>query len=272
MDIIKRNFFCLLRSGALNEYAKIEPMSRFKWRRLIRLLESQHVLGIAAKGVRNHQYDEGDVIPRDIFDELIAEAEAHVSDEATDTANSPKLSNSMLNRRLHHIRTSERHAIDTSLEALQLLDLIVANLSCMLNKGISLKGILDIGSFLRTRGDKVDFVKLDNWLNELHIQRFAQLEGSILIAVFNFEQDEVPFVQKIEPAAGWLTLRTLTHTTLDTAEEWHFRQSKTGFVKNNSKAMRRNLRRSMRYLEYGPVETASNFFRNFTRSLSEIEE
>ena len=272
MDIIKRNFFRLLRSGALNEYVTLEPMSLFKWHRLIKMLESQHVLGIAAKGIRNHQYDEGQVIPKVIFQELLTAADANEEAERKAFHEESTLSNRFLNRRLHHILTSERHAIDTSLEALQLLDLIVKNLDCILNSGISLRGILEIGSFLRMKGDKVDFVKLDNWLSDLHIQRFAQLEGSILIAVFNFEQDEIPFVQRTEPAAGKLTLRSLTHTAQDTAEEWHFRQSKTGFVKNNSKAMRRNLRRSMRYVAYAPVETTSNFLRNFARSLSEIEE
>ena len=36
--------------------------------------------------------------------------------------------------------------------------------------------------------------------------------------------------------------------------------------------MRKNLRRSMRYLQYAPIETMSNFMNNFFRSLSEIEE
>ena len=36
--------------------------------------------------------------------------------------------------------------------------------------------------------------------------------------------------------------------------------------------MSKNLRRSMRYLEYAPIETISNFCNNFFRSLSEIEE
>lgn len=31
MDIIKRNFFCLLRYGAFNEYEPVEKMSAYKW-------------------------------------------------------------------------------------------------------------------------------------------------------------------------------------------------------------------------------------------------
>ena len=100
----------------------------------------------------------------------------------------------------------------------------------------------------------------------------AQLEGSILIAVFEFDQDEIPFVAQVEKEAYPLILRTLKHTTSDTTEEWHFRQGRTGFVQNNSRIMRRNLRRSIRYINFAPIETSSNFLNNFARSLSEIEE
>ena len=34
MNIIQRNFFRLLRSGALNEFVSLEPMSHYKWQQL----------------------------------------------------------------------------------------------------------------------------------------------------------------------------------------------------------------------------------------------
>ena len=34
MDIVKRNFFRLLRSGAYDSDEQIEPMSAFKWQKL----------------------------------------------------------------------------------------------------------------------------------------------------------------------------------------------------------------------------------------------
>lgn len=142
----------------------------------------------------------------------------------------------------------------------------------MLNNGISLDGILELGRYLRKKGNRVDFVKLDNWLKELHLQHITQLQGSILISVFKFEQSEIPFAQKLEPAAAKLALRSINHTAIDTAKDWNFRQSKSGFVKNNSAALRKNLRRSIKYINYAPIETMSNFINNFARSLSEIEE
>lgn len=100
----------------------------------------------------------------------------------------------------------------------------------------------------------------------------AQLQGSILIAFFGFEQNELPFVIKEEPNAYKLTIKTVLNLAKDTTKEWHFKQNSAGFVRNNGAVLRKNLRRSLRYIEYAPIETTSNFINNFLKSLSEIEE
>ena len=263
MNVITRNFFRLLRSGALNEYEPLEPMSAFKWRRLDQMVHAQHVESPALKGVRNHRFDEMMNIPDELAGQDLPDHE---------TREAPRLSNPLLNYRLRKIETNERHAIDTNVDALNVLKIIVANVSSMLNHGSMLSGIIDLGSYLRNKGDHVDFVKLDTWLGKLQLRRMAQLQGSMLMTVFNFEQDELPFVRHVESAAYKLVLRSVTHSASDTAEEWHFRQLSSGFVQNNSSLLRRNLRRSLRYITYAPLETVSNFFHNFVRSLQEIEE
>ena len=263
MNIITRNFFRLLRSGALNEYEPMEPMSAFKWRRLDQMVHAQHVERAALKGIKNHQFDEMMNIPEDLANQT-PDNSAHQEE--------PRLSNHYLNFRLSRIENAERHAIDTNVDALNVLKIIVGNVSSMLNHGTMLSGIIELGSYLRNKGDKVDFVKLDTWLGKLQLRRMAQLQGSMLMSVFNFEQDELPFVRHVEAAANKLVLRSVTHSACDTAEEWHFRQLSSGFVQNNSALLRRNLRRSLRYITYAPLETVSNFFNNFARSLQEIEE
>ncbi|MBP6273208.1 MULTISPECIES: hypothetical protein [Hallella] len=263
MNIITRNFFRLLRSGALNEYEPMEPMSAFKWRRLDQMVHAQHVERAALKGIKNHQFDEMMNIPEDLANQT-PDNSAHQEE--------PRLSNHYLNFRLSRIENAERHAIDTNVDALNVLKIIVGNVSSMLNHGTMLSGIIELGSYLRNKGDKVDFVKLDTWLGKLQLRRMAQLQGSMLMSVFNFEQDELPFVRHVEAAANKLVLRSVTHSASDTAEEWHFRQLSSGFVQNNSALLRRNLRRSLRYITYAPLETVSNFFNNFARSLQEIEE
>ena len=263
MNIITRNFFRLLRSGALNEYEPMEPMSAFKWRRLDQMVHAQHVERAALKGIKNHQFDEMMNIPEDLANQT-PDNSAHQEE--------PRLSNHYLNFRLSRIENAERHAIDTNVDALNVLKIIVGNVSSMLNHGTMLSSIIELGSYLRNKGDKVDFVKLDTWLGKLQLRRMAQLQGSMLMSVFNFEQDELPFVRHVEAAANKLVLRSVTHSASDTAEEWHFRQLSSGFVQNNSALLRRNLRRSLRYITYAPLETVSNFFNNFARSLQEIEE
>lgn len=273
MDIIQRNFFRLLRSGAYDDRDAIEPMSPFKWKRLFQMVEAQDVAPTTLRGIDNHAADPNLELPGGMMEQW---QEAARNSEKRTIVNSPlatfELSNFFLNRRLKKIMNAERHSIDCSGETMQLLNIIIYNVNHILSSGISLHGIIELGRFLRTKGNRVDFVKLDNWLEKLGMKRMAQLEGSILMAVFNFEQDELPFVHHEEPAAYKLTIRTLSHTAKDTAEEWHFRQSSLGFVQNNSKVLRRNLRRSMRYFAYYPVETTSNFFNNFIKTLSEIEE
>lgn len=262
MNIITRNFFRLLRSGALNEYEPMEPMSAFKWRRLDQMVHAQHVERAALKGIKNHQFDEMMNIPEDLANQT-PDNSAHQEE--------PRLSNHYLNFRLSRIENAERHAIDTNVDALNVLKIIVGNVSSMLNHGTMLSGIIELGSYLRNKGDKVDFVKLDKWLSKLRIQRMAQLQGSVLILFFDFEQDEIPYVRHVERGAYKLTLRSLYYNEQD-RQDIHFNETQAGFVHVTGGTMRKNLRRSMRYLEYAPIETISNFCNNFFKSLSEIEE
>ncbi|MBW4756763.1 hypothetical protein [Prevotella histicola] len=271
MDVIQRNFFRILSSGAFNSQSNIEPMSPFKWRRLMQMVDAQQVIPVFVKGISKHSLDEGLCLP----DSIIADIKARMNDNRTLSGKVPekvKLSSRLLNHRLKGIIHNELHSIDTSIEALDILKLIVSNSQSMLTRGMDLDGIITLGQYLRTRGDKVDFVKLDAWLSSLMLHPMAELQGNILISVFGFDEDELPFVTKYDQKAYKLTLRSVSDLAKDTAQEWHFKQNSAGFVRNNGAVLRRNLRRSLRYVGYAPLETVSNFANNFVRSLSEIEE
>lgn len=271
MDVIQRNFFRILSSGAFNSQSNIEPMSPFKWRRLMQMVDAQQVIPVFVKGISKHSLDEGLRLP----DSIIADIKARMNDNRTLSGKVPekvKLSSRLLNHRLKGIIHNELHCIDTSIEALDILKLIVSNSQSMLTRGMDLDGIITLGQYLRTRGDKVDFVKLDAWLSSLMLHPMAELQGNILISVFGFDEDELPFVTKYDQKAYKLTLRSVSDLAKDTAQEWHFKQNSAGFVRNNGAVLRRNLRRSLRYVGYAPLETVSNFANNFVRSLSEIEE
>lgn len=231
MNFLQRNLFIMLRSANFDTKEEMEPMTNFKKKKIGEMMKNLDDIPM------------GEVLMSNVF----------------------------LNRRLAKIQENERHAIDTSIETLDLLKLIVSNVNGILANGINLKGIMEIGKYLRTRGDKVDFVKLDKWLAKLRIQRMAQLEGSVLIKFFDFEKAEIPFVHFVERGAKKHTLRSLYYNIKD-QESIKVTQSETGFVHISGVTIRKNLGRSMRYFSYAPIETTSNFLNKFFTSLSNIEE
>lgn len=275
-NIILRNFFRLIQSGAFGDKSAIEPMSAFKWRRLYDMVEAQKVVQVFVRGVNKHQHDDGLNLPDDVLanaKKYIAEHPETTTGNATPTLPDASMSNGLLNHRFQKIVDKERHDIATSVESLGLLQIIVYNVDSMLNRGMSLDGIIRLGQYLRSpSGAKLDDIKIDKWLVKLHLVRMAELQGNILVEVFGFDPLEIPFVHKPDREAYNITVRAVSYLAKDTAEEWHFRQSRAGFVQNNSRILRRNLRRSMRYFVYAPIETTSNFFSGLGHSLSEIEE
>ena len=275
-NIILRNFFRLMRSGAFDENASLEPMSPFKWRRLYDMVEAQKVVHVFARGINSHQHDDGLNPPDDVIErakKYMAEHPQPTTSNVMLTLPEASMSNRLLNNRFKKIVNKEKHSMDTSVESLGLLQIIVFNVDSMLNRGMSLDGIIRLGKYLRSQsGARLDDIKIEKWLVSLHLARMAELQGNILIEMFGFEQDEIPFVHKPDKDAYSITVRAVSFLAKDTAEEWHFRQGQSGFVQNNSQVLRRNLRRSMRYFIYAPIETTSNFFSGLGHSLSEIEE
>ena len=70
---------------------------------------------------------------------------------------------------------------------------------------------------------KVDFVKLESWFQKLGVNRMAQLHGSVLISLFGFNIDELPFMtseralaEKLGDQDKRLTLTYLAHYPLST--------------------------------------------------------
>ena len=166
MDIIKRNFYRILRQQAFGEDIETEPMSAFKWEKLRQLATEKNVGCYMNPPLPSTEID----------------------------TEEPMLPNFLLNHKLEKIRYREMHAIDTSADALNLLNLIIYNTNQILSHGLSLRGIIELGRFLRTKGDKVDYIKLETWLGKLYLQQMAKIQCSYLIRHFGFETSEMPFI------------------------------------------------------------------------------
>lgn len=278
MDIIRRNFLRLLRSGAFGEYEPIEPMSAFKWRRLINMSIQQSVLDTLAAGIRNHQYEHTANIPQDVKEEILHSAAYRTvqtaqtkGENANETRSESSLSNIFLRRRLRRIRDNERHAIDTSVETLRLLNLIVYATRRILTYGIYYCDILPIGTLLRGKGYRVDFVKLDTWIAKLQLQDMARFVGSILVGTLGFEIDEIPFAGNIDRNAVQRALAAL-QTKDDNSAEWHIQEGVAGLIYNDNGAVRKTVWHSLPYIPYAPIETVSCIIARCAHVLSEIEE
>lgn len=271
MDIVKRNLMRLLTSGALNEYEPLEPMSRYKWQRLFALAVTLHVDDLVEQGARHHQYAP-DGLPAEVLSLFLARSQRIEAPSPSEAASS-YLCNAWLNRRLEAIRRQEPHQIDASMDTLQLLNLLVAATRAMFERGIVFRETLLVGRYLRTKGQHVDFVKLDAWLRRLRLSSMANLTGNMLIAVFGFESDEIPFVGSTDQRARRMVMNALQGKDTDALQgDWHFRQQESGLVTGNTRVWMTYLSRCMKFVPYAPLEAFSTLIKGFLTSLSEIEE
>lgn len=141
MEIIQRNFFRLLRSGPFADDELLEPMSAFKWRRLYQMVEVQGVADVFLRGVQKHSGEQGLNMPEEIL--LRAGQDAQKQQSLAElVSRKVGMSMGMLNKRYVKLLDGERHSIDTSVETMDLLRLLVVNEQDFLNHGINMRGII----------------------------------------------------------------------------------------------------------------------------------
>ena len=369
MNIIQRNFFTLLRSGAFGSKGHIEPMSAWKWNSLYQLSLMHGVTAIVYDGISNHDDDFFMQMPNwqlanwqrateetelnnrridDVTVRLIEEldrgqmrpillkgqsaatlydnplhrtpgnidiffpytTQARKADEwAEKNGSAPtnpsrhimqytwngieiehhhcmqQLTNKALNARLQaitekEIRESKPAYItiyDTRVEVLpptlSLLHALIRITRYILNEGICMKQLIDLGIYLRKAGDKVDFVKLQTWIKKLGMQNIARLISGIMVTLFGFEEDELQFASGKPDADINSIINEMFHITDNHADSWYFTQGKNIFVRtSDSNAMIWQIKHSAKYFRYYPSETVTNFFTTFAHSISHIEE
>lgn len=271
MNIVKRNFFRLLRFGAFNDFEPIEPMSLYKWGKLTFFVQNSDVEGVAAKGLRRYANEQPGEIPQGAIDLFFSEIDIQKVNSIVQLPQT-QLSNIVLRRRLSKIRRSAQHESIALATTLNTLNIIVYNIWTTLNSTVSLNGILCLGKYVASQEENIDFALLDKWLRRLHIQRMAQLQGCILTDFFNFDAEQLPFVKDKEGSVGEIVEQSLSELSSRKHEDIKFWQGKSGFVHNNTDVLGRKIWKAMKYANYAPIEATSNFLGNLAHSLSNIEE
>ena len=274
MDIIQRNLFRLLRSGAFSTQEQIEPMSAFKWERLYQIAMLHDVITYAYQGITNchSQFfmrltDKQELTWKRANDEITA----HQTEEEEDIfLRADTLTNPVLNNQLQNILDDEHSDMMTRQLLLQLIRVV----RHILNEGMPIRQLLELGLMLRQHGKQVDFDQLRQWIKSLRLTQMCQLEGECLILLYGFHAEDLPFVTATQSKRTSQIAQELLEFTNTRSHDWYFSQDADSiFVHNsNSSAMFSHVRRSSRYFRYYPSEGLTNFFASFVHSLSHIEE
>ena len=268
MNIIERNFYRLLRSGALHTEEQIEPLSAWKWGRLHQLSEMHDVAPIIYKGIEVCRGQFFVQIPEKLLEQW-AKAVPHDENSENDLLVSDRLTNPILNRQLQNILDAEDSSTETRTALLHLVGIA----RFIMNAGIPVKRLTELAVFLRQSGGRIDFNQLEGWINRLKLGAMAQLSAAMLVRLMHFTPEELPFMQltteeKMDKQINSILKQKNSHT-----EDWYFSQGKDIFIHtSNASAMLWHVRRSAKYFSYYPTETVTNFFTTFAHSLSHIEE
>jgi len=268
MNIIERNFYRLLRAGAFGTEEQIEPLSTWKWNRLYQLSEMHDVAPLLYKGIERCHDQFFLQIPGELLQHW-SQAQCHGTDDENDMLAPDHLTNPLLDHKLQNILDQEDSNTETRTALLHLL----GTSRFIMNAGIPVKRIAELGVFIRQNSRIIDYDKLKHWIEDLKLTSMVQLMAAMMVKLLAFEPDELPFMQQVTDEQMEKQIHDMFRQKNSHAEEWYFSQGKDIFVHtSNSSAMMWSVRRSAKYFKYYPAETMTNFFTSFAHSLSHIEE
>lgn len=273
-NILFKNFLYIIRSGAYDDNRPISMMSPFKWSKMVRLAQLHGLTPILAKGLEHYFYDENFNIPSNQIDAIREQLKTQpiIGFRELYDFDHLHLQNKTLNHRLQQIIQSEYADPEKSFETMQTMAILVSNAEHMLTGTSYLKGIVDLGRYLRVDGNKVDFVKLENWLREIEMTKMSDYQCRLLISGFGFTKEEFPFMLKKQEGDLYAVLLAVSPDSLKQFKPWDFHESKGGFVIGSPLRTIRSIRHTLRYRRYAPREAYSTILQGFLKGLSEIEE
>ncbi len=266
MDIIQRNFLRLLKCGAFGQREQTEPMSAWKWKRLYQLSQMHDVTPWVYDGINASREDFFLKIPEEQM--ALWKESALQADTVIIKDEEQRLTNPLLNHKLQNLTKKEG---DTP--TLELLYNIIRLARFILTQGINMRHLLELGIYLRTTKDQINYEQLSIWIKKLQMTKITRLEAALLILFFDFKEEEIPFTTVKVNKDTIRIADDILNTSSEQVADWYFTQGKNVFVSTtNSGAMMWHVRHSAKYMSYYPSEAVTNFFANFAHSLSHIEE
>ncbi len=273
-DIQLSNFLHILRSGAFEESKPIGIMSEFKWKKLVNLANYHHLVRFFANGLERYYYDENLNIPAGQIEAIRKLLENMPPTGFAELYNFGKiyLHGKKDNAHLRDIINEEYASPERSYETMQVMAILMVNVVDILTGKSYLRGVIDLGRYLRLEGNKVDFVKLESWLSRISMSRMAELQGSLLIEGFGFSKEELPFMKKTIHHADRELKRAVNYDKLNDSKSWDFHEGKGGFIVSSPRSAIKSIRHALNYLRFAPREAMATIYQGMVRGLKEIEE
>lgn len=278
MKIVFRNFITLLSIGAFDTEEHSEAMSQFKWSQLLQLADTYEVTDFISLGISKMYNRNASLIP----DNILKTARGNVTRTQTihfkndehynfSQKSIKKFSNFFLNRKLNKIIFNEIHSIDTSVTSLVFLLKLIDTMNGFLTVDKNFRNVIDVGTYLRACGDKIDFIKMDSWLKSLRMKNITDLIGSYLVMLFNFTPDELPFMDSIDSGLYTKVYNAVEKPVRleDTSDE---DSGKPMRIRGIISPVRKPNTNASKYFAYCPLEVMSKILGNVSKSLSNVEE
>ena len=258
MNIIQRNFFRLIKCGVYGTAETLEPMSIHKWNKLYQMGHLHNVNPFIYQGLLKCK----DQFNLKLLPQQWQQWELAHFQQMQDAP--------IINRQLQNILDDEQSDINTRRMLIQIIRIA----RHILNWGLPLRLLIDLGVNLRDNTEKVDYEVLNDWITRLRFTQMAQLESALLIELFGFTADDIPFAGgDVDNKKANIVARELAEYTSN-HQNFYFSQSPDSIFVHASggNALISHIRRSARYMRFIPSEALTNFFASFAHSLTHIEE
>ncbi len=256
MNIIRRNCIRLLREGAFDEHLPLEPMSAWKWNRVIDFARLHDIAPWVYEGIRRSAGDfflTVDESQHLRWQEAVAEASSEQAEHDSDglAEQEQRFCNPLLRRKLRRLlQQAEKDLPADGCQATTSFMLRLVGISRnLLTRGIHLRRLVELGIYLRTTRDTIDYGRIRSWIAQLHMKHTASLTASLLVCLFDFKADDIPFAEATSPKEAQRLVR-----------EFH-----------SGSLLQRGCH-SLRYLYLFPQESPFNLLYNILHSLSHVEE
>ncbi|MCF0192233.1 MAG: hypothetical protein HUK05_02185 [Prevotella sp.] len=268
------NFLSLLSTGAFDTPLEVQPMSRFKWQRLMRFAEQEGVGEFVRYGIQRSIYGEN-ILTHDqriAVDQMYDYRHKLYVKYINRSKPITRLSNKWLRHRMNAIFHEEVHSYNTQMPKLAMLDMIAHFLKEALTGRFSFIDVIQIGLYLRQEGDKVDFNGLDENIAALNLKKTANLIGTLLIRVFGFQRDEIQFCKDIDDDYEKLINHYFQLSYDEMITRRHKEMTNSITVLGAHDHSRISAKRGWYYSRYHRLEAVSSWFSNTINSIRMVEE